>query len=88
MLSINTCLMSPLPVLIPPGRHPVLILSDRAVGASRAPLPSLLALGAVHQHLVARALRSKVALVCESGDAREIHHVCTARDDYSTLCWI
>ena len=43
--------------------------------ADRAPIPSLLLTSAIHQHLVRRKSRTKVALVIESGDAREVHHV-------------
>ncbi|KAM7538774.1 hypothetical protein Aperf_G00000049076 [Anoplocephala perfoliata] len=55
----------------------IIIISDRKVGPSSVPVPSLLALGAVHQHLLKVGLRMKVGLVVESGDAREIHHFCT-----------
>ncbi len=55
----------------------LLIISDRKVSADRAPIPSLLALGAVRQHLVRTGLRSHVGLVVESGDAVEQHHVAT-----------
>lgn len=55
----------------------VLIISDRNIGNERVPLPSLLALGAVHQHLVRHALRASSALVVESGDVRETHHFAT-----------
>ncbi|MDK9723430.1 MAG: glutamate synthase-related protein [Sterolibacteriaceae bacterium MAG5] len=52
----------------------VLILSDRAVDATRVAIPSLLACSAVHQHLVRVGLRTSCGLVVESGDAREVHH--------------
>jgi glutamate synthase (NADPH/NADH) large chain/glutamate synthase (ferredoxin) len=55
----------------------LLIISDRKVSAERAPMPSLLALGAVRQHLVRIGLRAQVGLVVESGDAVEQHHVAT-----------
>ncbi len=55
--------------------HTILILSDRAVGDRHAPIPSLLATSAVHQHLVREGRRTRCALVVESGDAREVHHV-------------
>jgi len=51
----------------------VLILSDRGVDAKRAPLPALLALGAVQQHLVATGTRMEAGLLVETGDAREVH---------------
>jgi len=53
----------------------VIMLSDRHSTADRAPIPSLLLTSAVHQHLVRQKSRTKVALVVESGDAREVHHV-------------
>jgi glutamate synthase (NADPH/NADH) large chain len=53
-----------------------LVLSDRAVGPQRVAVSSLLALGAVHQHLIKRQLRNRVGLVVESGEAREVHHFC------------
>ena len=55
----------------------VLILSDRRVGAGRAPIPSLLATAAVHHHLVREGTRLQTGLVVESGEPREIHHFCT-----------
>ncbi|HLF39923.1 MAG TPA: glutamate synthase large subunit, partial [Acidimicrobiia bacterium] len=53
----------------------VLILSDRAVSAERVPVPSLLAVAAVHHHLVRRGTRLRTGLVVESGEPREVHHV-------------
>ena len=47
----------------------LLILSDRKAGAARVPIPALLALGAVRQHLVRAGLRARVGLVVEAGDA-------------------
>ncbi|VDN97779.1 unnamed protein product, partial [Rodentolepis nana] len=55
----------------------IIIISDRKVSPSMVPVPSLLAVGAVHQHLLKVKLRMKVGLVVESGDAREVHHFCT-----------
>ncbi len=52
----------------------VLVLSDREIDAGRAPIPSLLACSAVHQHLVRAGLRTRCSLVVETGDAREVHH--------------
>ncbi|KAJ2887731.1 glutamate synthase [NADH] [Coemansia asiatica] len=54
----------------------VIVLSDRAIGPLRATLSMLLAAGAVHQHLVATKLRARVALIVETGEARETHHCC------------
>ena len=53
----------------------ILILSDRGVGRELAPIPSLLATAGVHHHLVREGARTRCALVLESGDAREVHHV-------------
>jgi glutamate synthase (ferredoxin) len=53
----------------------ILILSDRGVGPRLAPIPSLLATAGVHHHLVREGTRTRCALVVESGDAREVHHV-------------
>jgi glutamate synthase domain-containing protein 2/glutamate synthase domain-containing protein 1/glutamate synthase domain-containing protein 3 len=53
----------------------ILILSDRGVTARCAPIPSLLATAGVHHHLVREGTRTRCALVIESGDAREVHHV-------------
>jgi glutamate synthase domain-containing protein 2/glutamate synthase domain-containing protein 1/glutamate synthase domain-containing protein 3 len=55
------------------GAH-ILVISDRAAGDKRAPIPMLLALGAVRQHLVHTGLRARVGLVAETGDAFDIHH--------------
>ncbi|MDY6997151.1 MAG: glutamate synthase large subunit [Actinomycetota bacterium] len=52
-----------------------LIISDRDSDHTKAPIPSLLAVSAVHHHLVRTKERLKVALVVESGDAREVHHI-------------
>ena len=53
----------------------ILILSDRGVSPKLAPIPSLLATAGVHHHLVREGTRTRCALVVESGDAREVHHV-------------
>ena len=53
----------------------ILVLSDRGATPTTAPIPSLLAVGAVHHHLIATHRRSQVGLVVESGDARETHHM-------------
>src|SRR4051794_23361197 len=55
----------------------VVILSDRALGPERAPVPSLLAVGSVHHHLVREATRLQAGLVLESGEPREVHHFAT-----------
>ena len=53
----------------------VIVISDRGADVDMAPVPSLLATGAVHHHLIAEKTRTLVGLVVESGDAREVHHV-------------
>src|SRR5688500_737153 len=53
--------------------HNVLILSDRKVGPARRPIPALLGLSAVHQHLTRLGIRMQAGLVIETGDAREVH---------------
>ena len=53
----------------------IIILSDRESDEQLAPIPSLLAVSAVHHHLVRERSRTKVGLVVESGDAREVHHM-------------
>jgi glutamate synthase domain-containing protein 2/glutamate synthase domain-containing protein 1/glutamate synthase domain-containing protein 3 len=54
--------------------YTLLILSDRDVDADYAPIPSLLALAAVHNHLVREETRTQVALIIESGEPREVMH--------------
>ncbi len=56
------------------GGSNILILSDRGVSAQQLPIPALLALSAVHQHLVRTGLRTSTGLVVETGSAREVHH--------------
>ncbi|MDQ3810202.1 MAG: glutamate synthase large subunit, partial [Chloroflexota bacterium] len=57
------------------GGAQLLILSDRQLGADRVPIPMLLALGAVHQRLLAAGLRTEVDLIAEAGDAWDVHHL-------------
>ena len=52
----------------------IIILTDRAAGSDRIPIPSLLACAAVHHHLIRTGLRTSVGLVVESGEPREVHH--------------
>ncbi|MEO1998615.1 MAG: glutamate synthase large subunit [Planctomycetaceae bacterium] len=54
----------------------LVILSDRNLGPHRVPISSLLACGAVHQHLVRNEQRTQIGIVLESGEAREVHHHC------------
>ena len=56
--------------------YSLLILSDRGVDGESAPIPSLLALTAVHHHLIREGTRTQVALIVESGEPREIMHFC------------
>ncbi len=53
----------------------ILILSDRGVDAQHARIPSLLATGAVHHHLIRSSRRMRTALIVEAGDAHEVHQV-------------
>lgn len=55
----------------------ILILSDRGVDENHLAIPSLLAVSAVHQHLVATKKRTSLAIVLESGEPREVHHFAT-----------
>ncbi len=55
----------------------IIILSDRAAGPDRIPIPSLLATSAVHHHLIKQGLRTSVGLVIETGEAHEVHQFCT-----------
>jgi glutamate synthase (ferredoxin) len=58
------------------GAH-ILVISDRGASERRAPIPMLMAVGAVRQHLVHVGLRARVGLVAEAGDAFDIHHFAT-----------
>ena len=54
--------------------YSILILSDRGVDLTHAPIPSLLATGAVHHHLIRAGKRTRCGIVVESGEPREVHH--------------
>ena len=56
--------------------YSLVILSDRGVGPERVAIPTLLACGAVHHHLVREGTRTAAGIVLESGEAREVHHHC------------
>ncbi|HOP90976.1 MAG TPA: glutamate synthase central domain-containing protein, partial [Ottowia sp.] len=56
------------------GGHNILIISDKGVGRDRLAIPALLALSAIHQHLIREGLRTSAGLVVETGSAREVHH--------------
>lgn len=55
----------------------ILILSDRGVDENHVAIPSLLAVSALHQHLVVTKKRTSLALILESGEPREVHHFAT-----------
>ena len=55
----------------------LLVICDRGVSAERAPIPILLAVGAVHQHLLRCHKRTRTSLIVRTGEAREVHHVAT-----------
>ncbi|MCA9155086.1 MAG: glutamate synthase large subunit, partial [Planctomycetales bacterium] len=54
----------------------LIVLSDRHIGPQRVPVSTLLACGAVHHHLVRQAKRTRIGIVLETGEAREVHHHC------------
>ncbi len=67
----------------------LLVLSDRGVNAEQAPIPALLAVAAIHHHLIRAGKRSQCSLILESGEPREVHHIallvgygCTAINPY------
>ena len=67
----------------------VVILSDRGVSATLAPIPALLAVSGLHHHLIRSGTRTKIGLILESGEPREVHHFsvlvgygCTAINPY------
>jgi glutamate synthase (ferredoxin) len=67
----------------------ILILSDRGISKELAPIPALLAVAGLHHHLIRSGTRTKVGLVLESGEPREVHHFalligygCTAINPY------
>ncbi len=55
----------------------ILIISDKGANEDLAPIPSLLAVGAIHHHLIRTKIRINCSLVVESGDIREVHHMAT-----------
>ncbi|XP_039120689.1 LOW QUALITY PROTEIN: glutamate synthase 1 [NADH], chloroplastic [Dioscorea cayenensis subsp. rotundata] len=57
--------------------YTILVLSDRGFSSERVAVSSLLAVGAVHQHLVSTLERTRIGLVVESAEPREVHHFCT-----------
>lgn len=57
--------------------YSIILLTDRAANSNHAAIPAMLAVGAVHHHLIRRGLRAKCDIVVETGDARETHHFAT-----------
>jgi glutamate synthase (NADPH/NADH) large chain len=57
--------------------YSIILLTDRGIDSSHAPIPSLLALGAVHNHLIRTKKRAKVGIIVEAGDVWETHHFAT-----------
>lgn len=55
----------------------LIILSDRGIDEEYAPIPALLASAGLHHHLIREEIRTKVGIVLESGEPREVHHFCT-----------
>jgi glutamate synthase (ferredoxin) len=56
--------------------HNIVVLSDRGHNQHEAPIPALLAVSAVQHHLLGEGTRTKVSLIIESGEPREVHHFC------------
>ncbi|MCA9059038.1 MAG: glutamate synthase subunit alpha, partial [Planctomycetaceae bacterium] len=56
--------------------YSLIVLSDRRISEDRVPVSSLLATGTVHHHLVRHEERTRIGLLVESGEAREVHHFC------------
>src|SRR5262245_19286816 len=56
--------------------YSLVVLSDRGISAERVAVSSLLAVGAVHHHLIRQAKRTQIGIILESGEAREVHHHC------------
>ncbi len=67
------CRLASLAVL---NHHGVLVLSDRGASEHMAPVPSLLATAAVHHHLMRNGTRMRCGIIVETGEAREVHHIC------------
>ncbi len=56
--------------------YSLIALSDRAIGPGRMPVSALLAVGSAHQHLVQTHARTRIGIIVETGEAREVHHHC------------
>lgn len=72
-----TCICQQADAAIIDESYNILLLSDRVADEQHAPIPSLLAVGAIHHHLVNNGLRVRVGIVVEAGDMWETHHVAT-----------
>ena len=57
--------------------YTMLVLSDRSVSKEKVPIPSLLAVSALHQYMVKKGTRTSVGLILETGEPREVHHFAT-----------
>ena len=56
--------------------YSLIVLSDQNIGADDVPIPTLIACGAVHHHLVRLEQRTRIGIILETGEAREVHHHC------------
>ncbi len=56
--------------------YSLVVLSDRKLDGHHVPLSSLLACGAVHHHLIRKVKRTRIGIILETGEAREVHHHC------------
>lgn len=65
-----------------------LVLSDRNFSSERVPVSPLLATGRVHHHLVERKQRSRIGLIVESGESREVHQFCTLVSGLQPGVWL
>lgn len=65
--------------------YQLIVLSDRMAGPKRVPISSLLALGALHHHLIETRHRMKVGLIVETAEAREVHHICVLLGTFFTI---
>ena len=66
--------------------YSIILLTDRAVNSNHAAIPAMLAVGAVHHHLIRKGLRAKCDIVVETGDARETHHFANSTLVTVALC--
>jgi glutamate synthase (NADPH/NADH) large chain/glutamate synthase (ferredoxin) len=55
--------------------HPILIITDRGVDAAMAPVPMLMAVSAVHHHLIRRGIRTRASIIAETAEARDVHQI-------------